>query len=59
VVFLVAVVVVAAVAVPLAGGRLGALIEVRLRHGWAIFAALALEIAAMELPGSPRGYALA
>ena len=53
--FLVAVVVLAALAVPLAGGRLGALVEVHLRHGWAIFAALALEIAAMELPGLPEG----
>ena len=51
--FLVAVVVVAAVTVPLLGGRLGALVEVRLRHGWAIFAALGLEIAALELPGLP------
>jgi hypothetical protein len=55
VVFLVAVVVLAALAVPLAGGRLGALVEVRLRHVWAIFAALGLEIAAMELPGLPEG----
>jgi hypothetical protein len=54
-VFLVAVVVLASLAVPLAGGRLGALVEVRLRHVWAIFAALALEIAAMELPGLPEG----
>jgi Family of unknown function (DUF5317) len=54
-VFLVAVVVVAALAVPLAGGRLGALVEVRLRHVWAIFAALGLQIAAMELPGLPEG----
>ena len=51
--FLVAVVVLAAVTVPLFGGRLGALVEVRLRHGWAIFAALGLEIAALELPGLP------
>ena len=53
--FLVAVVVLAALAVPLAGGRLGALVEIRLRHGWAIFAALGLEIAAMELPGLSEG----
>lgn len=53
--FLVAVVVLAALTVPLAGGRLGALVEVRLRHVWAIFAALGLEIAAMELPGLPEG----
>jgi hypothetical protein len=55
VVFLVAVVVLAALAMPLAGGRLGALVEVHLRHGWAIFAALGLEIAAIELPGLPEG----
>jgi hypothetical protein len=54
-VFLVAVVVLAALAVPLAGGHLGALVEVHLRHGWAIFAALGLEIAAMELPGLADG----
>jgi Family of unknown function (DUF5317) len=54
-VFLVAVVVLAALAVPLAGGHLGALVEVRPRHAWAIFAALGLEIAAMELPGLPEG----
>ena len=53
--FLVAVVVLAAVAVPLAGGRLGNLVEVRLRSGWAIFAALGLGIAATELPGLPEG----
>jgi Family of unknown function (DUF5317) len=52
-VFLVAVVVVAAATVPLFGGHLGALVEVRLRHVWVIFAALGLEIAALELPGLP------
>jgi Family of unknown function (DUF5317) len=55
VLFLVAVAVLAAVAVPLVGGRLGALVEVRFRHGWAIFAALGLGIAATELPGLPAG----
>jgi hypothetical protein len=55
VLFLVAVVVLAAVAVPLVGGRLGALVEVPFRHGWAIFAALGLGIAATELPGLPDG----
>jgi hypothetical protein len=49
-VFLVAVVALAAVTVPLFGGRLGALVEVRLRHVGAIFAALGLEMAALELP---------
>jgi hypothetical protein len=55
VLFLVAVVVLAAVAVPLAGGRLGALVEVPLRHVWVIFAAVALVVAATELPGLPDG----
>jgi hypothetical protein len=55
VLFLVAVVVLAAVAVPLVGGRLSALVEVRLRHVWVIFVALGLGIAATELPGLPDG----
>jgi hypothetical protein len=54
-VFLVAVVALAAVAVPLAGGRLGALVEVRLRHVWAIFAALGLQVVALELPWLSEG----
>src|SRR5919198_3394910 len=53
VVFLVAFVVLSAVAVPLFGGRLGALLEVRLRHPWAVLAALALEVAAVNWPGLP------
>ncbi|HET9559658.1 MAG TPA: DUF5317 domain-containing protein [Actinomycetota bacterium] len=53
--FLIAVVVLAALAVPLAGGRLSALVEVRLRRVWAIFAALGLEIIAIDLPGLPDG----
>jgi Family of unknown function (DUF5317) len=52
---LVAVVVLAALTVPLAGGRLGALVELRLRRVWAIFAALALQVAALDLPGLPEG----
>jgi hypothetical protein len=54
-VFLIAVVVLAALTVPLAGGRLGALVEVRLRRVWAIVAGLGLEIAAIDLPGLPEG----
>jgi Family of unknown function (DUF5317) len=54
-VVLVAAVVLAALTVPLAGGRLGALAEVRPRHGWAIPASLALQVAALELPGLPEG----
>ena len=52
---LVAVVVLSALAVPLCGGRLGALAEVRLRRAWAIFAALGLAVLATELPGLPDG----
>lgn len=51
--FLVAFVLLSALAVPLFGGRLGALLEIHLRHVWAIFAALGLEVAAIELPGLP------
>jgi Family of unknown function (DUF5317) len=54
-VVLVAAVVLAALTVPLAGGRLGALAEVRLRHGWAILASLVLQVAALELPGLADG----
>ena len=52
---LVAVVVLAALAVPLTGGRLGALAELRLRHVWVIVVALGLQVAALELPGLPEG----
>jgi hypothetical protein len=34
----------AVASVPLAGGRLGALAEIRLRHGWAILAAVAAQV---------------
>jgi uncharacterized protein DUF5317 len=51
--FLVAVVLLAALAVPLAGGRLGALAEVELRRGWAIFAALGLAVVGVGAPGLP------
>jgi Family of unknown function (DUF5317) len=54
-VVLVAVVVLAALAVPLAGGHLGALVELRLHHVWAVFAALGLQLAALELPGLSEG----
>jgi hypothetical protein len=54
-VVLVAVVVLSALAVPLFGGRLGALAEVRLRRVWTIFAALGLAVLATELPGLPDG----
>jgi hypothetical protein len=51
---LVAVVVLSALAVPLAGGRLGALAELRLRHLWAVYAALGLAVLAIGLPGLPE-----
>jgi hypothetical protein len=54
-VVLVAVVVLSALAVPLSGGRLGALVELRLRRVWAIYAALGLAVLAIGLPGLPDG----
>jgi uncharacterized protein DUF5317 len=54
-VVLVAVVVLSALAVPLFGGRLGALAEVRLRRVWAIYTALGLAVLAIGLPGLPDG----
>ena len=53
--FLVAVVVLSALAVPLAGGRLGALVDLRLRRVWAIYAALGLAVLGVGLPGLPDG----
>ena len=53
--FLVAVVVLSALAVPLAGGRLGALVDLRLRRVWAIYAALGLAVLGIGLPGLPDG----
>ncbi|HEV3497166.1 MAG TPA: DUF5317 domain-containing protein, partial [Actinomycetes bacterium] len=53
--FLVAVVLLSALAVPLAGGRLGALVELRLRRVWAIYAALGLAVLGVGLPGLPDG----
>ena len=53
--FLVAVVLVSALAVPLAGGRLGALVELPLRHVWAIYAALGLAVLGVGVPGLPDG----
>jgi hypothetical protein len=53
--FLVAVTVLGALAVPLSGGRLGALADLRLRRLWAIYAALGLAILGVNLPGLPDG----
>jgi Family of unknown function (DUF5317) len=54
-VFLVVVVVVSALVVPLFGGRLGALVELRLRQVWAVYAALGLAVLGVGLPGLPDG----
>jgi hypothetical protein len=51
--FLVAIVLASALAVPLLGGRLGALAEVRPRLPWLLPAALALQVVALDLPGVP------
>ena len=53
--FLVALVLVSALAVPLAGGRLGALVELPLRQVWAIYAALGLAVLGVGVPGLPDG----
>jgi hypothetical protein len=52
-VFLVAAVLLSALTVPLAGGRLGALAELGLRRAWAIYAALALAVLGVGLPRLP------
>jgi hypothetical protein len=52
-VFLVAFVMLAALTVPLAGGRLAALAEVRVHLGWLLPAALAMQTASIYLPGLP------
>ena len=54
-VFLVVAVLLSALAVPLAGGRLGALVELRLNHVWAIYGALGLAVLGIGLPGLPDG----
>ena len=51
--FLVAFVMLAALTVPLAGGRLAALAEVRVHLGWLLPAALAMQTASVYLPGLP------
>jgi hypothetical protein len=54
-VFLVAAVALSALAVPLTGGRLGALADLRLRRLWAIWVALGLAVLGVGLPGLPDG----
>lgn len=51
--FLVACVLLAALTVPLAGGHLAALAEVRVRLAWVLPAALVLQTASIYLPGLP------
>jgi Family of unknown function (DUF5317) len=53
--FLVVLVLLSALAVPLLGGRLGALAEVRPRLPLLLPAALGLQLAALSLPGLPAG----
>lgn len=46
--------IVCVLSVPLAGGRLAALAELRLRHGWLLFAALGLQVLVIEIvPDAP------
>jgi Family of unknown function (DUF5317) len=52
-VFLVTFVVLAALTVPLAGGRLAALADVRLHQPWLLAAALVMQTASIYLPGLP------
>jgi Family of unknown function (DUF5317) len=51
--FLVAFVLLAALTVPLAGGRLAALAEVRVRAAWVLPAALLMQTVSIYLPGLP------
>jgi len=53
--FLMAVIVLGALAVPLSGGRLSALADLRLRRLWTVYAALGLAILGVNLPGLPDG----
>jgi hypothetical protein len=53
--FLVAAVLLSALAVPLFGGHLGALAELRLRRVWAVYAALGLAVLGIGLPGLHDG----
>ena len=53
--FLVVIVLLGALAVPLLGGRLSALADLRLHLPWLLPAALGLQVAALSLPGVPDG----
>jgi hypothetical protein len=58
-VILVVLLVLAVVAVPLAGGRLGALLEIRFRAVWLLGVAFAIQIALALLPGETSDLRLA
>jgi Family of unknown function (DUF5317) len=51
--FLVAIVLISALAVPLLGGRLEALAEVRARLAWTLLLALGLQVVSLTVPGVP------
>jgi hypothetical protein len=53
--FLTAIVLVNALAVPLFGGRLSALAEVRAKLAWMLPAALGLQVISISVPGIPEG----
>jgi hypothetical protein len=53
--FLVAIVLISALAVPLLGGRLEALAEVRARLAWILLLALGLQVVSLSVPGVPEG----
>ena len=52
--FLAAIVLINALAVPLFGGRLSALAEVRARFAWVLLLALALQVTSISVPGVPQ-----
>jgi Family of unknown function (DUF5317) len=52
--FLVVIVLLSALAVPLLGGRLEALAEVRARLAWTLLLALGLQVMSLSLPGVPE-----
>jgi hypothetical protein len=52
--FLVAIVLISALAVPLLGGRLEALAEARARLAWILLLALGLQVVSLSVPGVPE-----
>jgi hypothetical protein len=53
--FLAAIVLINALAVPLFGGRLAALADVRARFAWVLLVALGLQLIGISVPGIPEG----